>query len=365
MLKVCGVTFDHTTNYGSLFQAWALKTAIEQEKAVGGCEYRLIPIRQMPDYVGKKSAADTAYMLLYRLLHRSRFCRFEKKHIRFAPCNSLKELDSLNDSADAFVCGSDVIWNPQFNNGCGAYYLDFARKYKFSYAASFGKADAEAVTEQAAGWLRGLDAVSCREQRAAKIIASVTGKMPPVVADPIFLLKRERWEKILHEDKRPLPEHYIFAYNTYQDPVYEAVIKKLSEQTSLPVIRATWKLKNALGQRMLTVQTPERWLRLLANADYVVTNSFHGTGFAVLFHRRFFSIAPGSSEQGANVRIWDLLARLGLEGRIISSEADEICTDEEDYTLADIRLEELRQESAEYLRENLVCAQRRKTADAQ
>ena len=362
MLKVYGVTFDHTTNYGSLFQAYALKTAIEQEKGVGGCEYSLIPIRQMPDYTGKTSAADAAYMAAYRLLHRSRFTRLEKKHLRFAKCSSLKELDALNDSADAFVCGSDVIWNPEFNKGCGAYYLDFAKKYKFSYAASFGKANAEAITPQIGQWLKQLDAISCREQRASGIAAKVTGNMPLVVADPIFLLERSRWEKICAEDKGILPGHYIFAYNTYPDAAYEAVLTQLGSQTGLPIIRSTWKLKNALSQRMITIQPPARWLRLLANADYVVTNSFHGTGFAVLFRRNFYSIAPGTAEQGANVRIWDFLTRLGLDQRIVSGASQTIPAGELDYSEADERLEAFRKESADYLRQNLEAAMRRKKA---
>ena len=176
------------------------------------------------------------------------------------------------------------------------------------------------------------------------------------MADPIFLLKRERWEKILEEDAKPVPEHYIFAYNTYPDPTYEAALKKLAGQTSLPVIRATWKLKNALAQRMLFVQTPERWLKLLANADYVVTNSFHGTGFSILFHRKFFSIVPGSAEQGSNVRLWELLGRLGLEDRITSSAPGVMDTGEVDYSRADLLLEDLRKESADFLRKNLEAA---------
>ena len=138
MLKVCGITYDHTINYGSCLQAYALQKVIDSIK-VGNhdsCLYELIPLWTCKDYP-KKRLKNFMGLQLLQFYHRS-FAGFEKKYMRYAKCNSIATLDSFNGDTDAFVCGSDVIWNPYHNKGVSAYYLDFAKKYAFSYAASFG-----------------------------------------------------------------------------------------------------------------------------------------------------------------------------------------------------------------------------------
>ena len=119
MLRVNSVTFDNTINYGSSLQAFALQHVIRSQQ-IGGelCECRVVPIRCCDDYMENKSryARMMAPVLGY---YRRRFKSFEKKNIAFADLSSLKDLPSLNKTADCFVCGSDVIWNPRHNYGLG------------------------------------------------------------------------------------------------------------------------------------------------------------------------------------------------------------------------------------------------------
>ena len=360
MLRVIGVTFDHRTNYGSLFQAYALKRTIEQMKVGGGCDYRLIPLWLMPHHGGPKpSIPEAVYMAAYEKLHTPPFKEFEEKYMAYADCRSLKELEALNDQADVFVCGSDVIWNTDITHESGVYYLDFARKYKFAYAASFGKAAAREPDGQVKEWLRQLDDISCREKSGSALVEAAVGRTVPVLADPVFLLRQEEWEQLLCPEDVSLPEHYIFAYNTYMDPNYEALLKKLSAETSLPVIRTTWTLKNSLRQKMLTVPGPQQWLTMLAGADYVVTNSFHGTGFSILFHKKFYSVVPGGEKKGSNGRLYEILRRTQLTDRMISGVPDRIDTSPAGFAAADEAIEQLRGESLAYIHRNLETAYRR------
>ena len=366
MLRVIGVTFDHRTNYGSLFQAYALKRTIEQMKVDGGCDYRLIPLWLMPHHGGPKpSVPQAVYMAAYEKLHTPPFKEFEEKYMAYADCRSLKELDALNDQADVFVCGSDVIWNTDITHGSGVWYLDFARKYKFAYAASFGKAAAGEPDEQTKEWLRQLDDISCREKSGSEMLQRIVGRPVSVSVDPVFLMRRKEWEELIRPEDMPARKHYIFAYNTYMDPNYEAFLKKLSEETSLPVIRTTWTLKNSLRQKMLTVPGPQQWLTMLAGADYVVTNSFHGTGFSILFHKKFFSVVPGGEKRGSNGRLYEVLRRTSLTDRLIGTVPGKIDTSPADFTAADEAVEEMRAESLVYLHRNLEAAYRRKQDDRQ
>ena len=104
MLKVLGVTFDHTVNYGSCLQAYALQTAIEKIR-VGGveCKYEILPLFTMIANERQKTIKD-----YIRLVYSSKFRAFEKRFLHYADCSRLDELKKLNNRADAFVCGSDV-----------------------------------------------------------------------------------------------------------------------------------------------------------------------------------------------------------------------------------------------------------------
>ena len=147
MLRVYGLTYDHTTNYGSCFQAYALQTAIESMTIQGEHpSYFLIPIltfRDLPISVNFNllRLVKNKIKRLFFFEQRKKFIPFEKKFMKYADCHQMKDLPFLNETADAFVCGSDVIWRPDLNNRLGIYFLDFATKYKFSYAASFGKTE--------------------------------------------------------------------------------------------------------------------------------------------------------------------------------------------------------------------------------
>lgn len=363
MLQIYGVTYDHTVNYGSCFQAYALQTAIEKINTNGEhWKYELIPLGFIKSHHTKRNLKRTLIQF-FLWLHRHQFATFEKTHMKYAPVERMSDLPSLNNQADAFVCGSDVIWNNDFNFGESAYYLDFARKYKFSYAASFGKADVNEMDfARLAQYFASFDSISIRESSGAEIIKNLYRNPIHVVVDPVCLLTADEWEKIC---RRTLAKKkYIFVYST--TPLAELNIKikrfvaKLEKRTGLKSIWATWPIKNTLKHKRLQIQTPEHWLEQLKDAEYVVTNSFHATMFSLIFHKKFFTVVRGEKDSGVNVRMNDMLKQVSLVDRIYTTIPEVIDTDDIDFDHADRRISALRKEALAFLKDNLEAAYHQK-----
>lgn len=368
MLRVFGITYSQTMNYGTCLQAYALQRATESIRILDGqgCEYDLISLPNCRDYPPEKAnrkgkQLKNALMWFLTGMCRRSFALFEKKHMHYAECRSIKSIASMNEKADAFVCGSDVIWNPEFNHKLGLFYLDFAEKYKFSYAASFGKSDIQDPFLQTAGkWIAELNEIGVREQSAAEIVKKYAGRNAKVVADPVILLSGEDWNRIADEGKTK--KGGIFSYTTHFTSDYKDFLRKLSERTGQKVETALsiTKISDAFRHGIWKVQTPEKWLQQLRDAEYVVTNSFHATAFSVLFHKKFFTVVKGDRDKGINVRMNDFLTALGLEDRILTSVPDELDLSEIDYSEVDKRIDAMRQEGLAFLRENLEAAYRQK-----
>ncbi|MBR4580817.1 MAG: polysaccharide pyruvyl transferase family protein [Lachnospiraceae bacterium] len=358
MLKVYGVTYDHPTNYGTGFQAFALQTAVEKIK-VGTekepCQYSLIPVKILKEFPHPKSSLKYVANRMIRHFHRKQFLPFEKKHMKFVPITSFTQLDSLNDEADAFVCGSDVIWRPDYSWNLGVFYLDFAKKYKFSYAASFGTTDiSEDAYPEIRSRLSSFNCISVREKSALEILKHCTEKLVRVIADPVLLLDRNEW------DSYALPaaskKKYFFVYVTHLNSTIENFVRKVEAETGLKPVYSAWGSSKALRLGRFQVQKPECWLQLIRDAEYVVTNSFHATLFSIIFHKRFFTVVKGEKSQGNNVRMYDFLKRVGLESRMYSAVPESIDQSEVDYTQADTVVAEMREEAFAFLQENLDAA---------
>ncbi len=370
MLRVIGITFDHTTNYGSCLQAYALGHVITQMR-IGNesCTYEMIPICRMPEHkkkqLDKRREGTLKQRTIYTLndlgfhFHRLRFRGFERRHFRFVKVSRLAELPELNKQADAFICGSDVVWNSGFNCMTKAFYLDFARKYKFSYAASFGwKEIPDKEMAEVGEYLRALDSISCREASGCAMVESYLGKPAELTADPVLLMDRQEWSRIA--GKKRAGQGYIFVYVTHITSAMKQFLERIRSQTGLKIVASASGLKNCMEMGIVQVQSPEQWLRLLRDADYVVTNSFHATAFSVLFHKKFFTVVGGEKEGGINIRMSDFLRSMGLESRMLNEVPEQLDLSEIDFSGADRAIEQMRVDSMAYLRRNLEAAYQRK-----
>ena len=374
MLRVYGVTFDHTTNYGTMMQSYALRIAVEKcEIGFEPCSYLQVPVSRL--IAPKPNLPASLTVRLKRCLlkafswyRRRGFAEFEAANIRFADVNSREDLQSLNAVADVFICGSDVIWNCSFTGGETTYFLDFAEKYRFSYAASFGKADigyefdhvqlSESAEELYARMIPRLNAVGVREQNAVEIARRFTDVPVECVCDPVLLLSAEEWNNVIEREKTRGDRHYIFAYNTSVKPNFTAFLKKIAAQTGLPVVHVVWKPQDAFKEHVLASPSPSRWLKLLCEAAFVVTNSFHATAFSMLYHKTFFTVMQDGKSARTNVRLYDFLERIGMDSRIVTDTPETIDLSAPDFTEADRILAVQREESFSFLRRNLENASR-------
>lgn len=371
MLRVCGVTFDHTTNYGTCFQSYALQHVIEQQYIDGiQCAYDLLPVSTFPYKTSKSSKrslltkAKRLVIKVFTKYRRKQFEDFELQHMHYADCHSREELLKLNDQYDAFVCGSDVIWNFAFVADNPTYFLDFAQKYKFSYAASFGRVNVfhehagEHIPEGCEAIVREhlprLNRISVRERDGKRIAGLYTSKEVTHVCDPVLLLEDSQWNTLLPPSGGKTP--YIFAYHTLRTPLFSSFLNEFKKQTNLPLKHIAWKTDDALKQRILSSPKPLKWLAMLRDAEYVVTNSFHGTLFAILFHKKFFSVVQGDRSVRSNIRLYELLENMGLGSRLYSSVPKTIDLNAVDFTEADQKIAAFRAKSLTYLRENLEAA---------
>ena len=358
MLRVCGITFTHSPNYGSCLQTYALQHVIES-LTIGGekCSYSVIPIQTLKDFPTIGLSAHIVKPLL--AWNRLQYQSFYNKYLHFAKCRYIRDLSELNQQYDAFVCGSDVIWSNNFNNGVGAYFLDFAEKYRFSYAASFGKSSIpDSFLRFAAPKIDQLNAISVREPSGVQIARQCTQKPIKVVSDPVLLVDASVWKGIAV--KKPHKQPYILIYVTHLNDTIKDFLAKLTAVTGLPAVWAVAGPKQALMRGMLQVHKPAEWLGLLEGAEYIVTNSFHATAFSTLFHKKFFTVVYGEKDKGINVRMNDFLNTVGLGSRIHSAVPETIDLSEIDFSEADQRVDELRKDSMAFLRENLEAAYREK-----
>ncbi len=374
MMRVCGVTFDHTTNYGSCLQAYALQTVIDHIIINNEtCSYALLPAniiiqnsKAKKDISKKPLRFKVKQCIIRELNHyrRQKFRAFENRYMHYDNSTDIQQLEKLNQCYDAFICGSDVIWNLDFTYANSLFFLDFAHKYKFSYAASFGVCDIDhdfekwnserTPREVYKQYLPELDQISVREKNSLNIVYELTGKEAKCVCDPVMLLSAEEWNSIIEEGSKR--KDYIFAYSTYTSPNYQSFLKKLHKQTGLPVVQVTWDIKSFIKCRAFTFPEPQKWLELLKNAKFVVTNSFHATAFSCIFHKTFFCPMRDNRIVGTRIRLYDLLDALCIDGRIYGNTPNNIDLSSPDFTESDKKLNVLRETSYQYIQSNLELA---------
>ncbi len=308
------VTFPRAANYGTALQAIALQTAMEKHGAMA----------YFVDHICKKIVS--ADKLLdwkriwnpkYTIAHLLNFSTARKRLARFASfAKTYMRFGSESQTADIWVAGSDQIWNGEITGNDDFYFLDFDKQNgkKTAYAASFG------VTEIPKDRYPGLkellsdfDLLTVRETSAADIIEDVVGKAVEVVSDPTLLLSATEWEKYMGA---PQTREYIFVYTVFNSDRLWEFAEELSRRTGLPIKTVSYSVLHKHQAEYDYTAGPSEWLRYLADAAYVVTNSFHGVAFSVNFEKQFFYELPPVSS-GVGSRLAHIAAHYGVSHRAI------------------------------------------------
>lgn len=331
MKRIGIVTFQETNNYGALLQNYALQKALEEL----GVEGETIDYKS--DYIGKpyrllqlKKKGFLTYCLgvvgylIY--LPRTKNNRRFRKLIRYSKTVHKDELKELQKDYDAFITGSDQVFNYSLTDFDPYYMLGFVEdKSKcMSYAASLGKKEIEAdYAEEFEKRLRGFRGITLREPSAQTALASIGITNTTIAPDPCVLLNREAWDQIALSAPK---KEYIFVYQLGVSKEVVAMAKALRKKYHLPIIYAPFPVGGMSAGTYHITAGAQEVITYIKYASYVVTDSFHGTLLSILYEKEFYTKAAGTHGAVGN-RILDLLKEYGLENRLLTntiSEADAI-----------------------------------------
>jgi coenzyme F420-reducing hydrogenase beta subunit len=288
------------------------------------------------------------------------FEAFLDKKLSFTtPCPTMADLEGLNDSYDTFVCGSDQIWSPP--NFDPHFFLDFAGndRLKIAYAPSVGLpcVDNQDIAMQMSKLCGRIDVLSTREESGSRIVSDLTGRKVATVVDPTLLLDREEWVRVASETDFHIEEPYLLAYMLGHDERQWGQVYALGKRLGLSVRVIPVFLRDLEREGCITEPVgPLEFVSLIAKARYVCTDSFHGVAFSVNLGVEFcaFERFKRTSKINQNSRIYNLLDKVGLRGRLMTGDADdEALTDPIDWEGHEKRLSEERRASFSWLEDAL------------
>lgn len=311
--KVSLLTFNNALSYGAVLQTYALVKALENlNLTVEIIDFRAPFLPPVP--TGFWSLKT--YYNIDRLRKEILFSRFRKKYLNIKTKTiwSKTALHKYIFEADYYIVGSDQVWNPDITKKYAFnYFLDFVQGNKISYAASFGKSKWDYSSEfnqKISNLLKQFNSISVRENSGALILKEAFGLSAEVVLDPTLLYA---------DFTELLPEYtlkqQIAAFQVNYSPEFLGFAESIQNKLLQPVylIDSTIKTKNIHAVPYPTVQV---WLRYIAESSLILTDSFHGVAFSIIYKKNFIVL---KSNEKRFSRIKDLLSELGLEKRIVES----------------------------------------------
>lgn len=383
------LTFHFVRNFGGVWQAYGLAQTI---KDLGGnasfVDYQPSHVESgAPFRLGlSRSAAianlTAAYQRGQRLRARlfgdatqaERFTEFRNTCLPIgSPCfRSIDELRRNPPAADAYIVGSDQIWHRSKQFGFDpTYYLDFptGKAKRYSYAASFGSSTAnDQESESLREWLSTFDGVSVREHSGVEYVQQVAGVDAALHCDP-SILQGSSIKTIAGEcnlDRFDLPDRHVAVYALRSSLGIDEAANFAGKQFDASVIRMHSARINPRQSGGHIYPGPIEWVAMMMRSQAVVTNSFHGTIFSILFQRPFATLSVGGKKTPMDDRVRNLLRQCGLEGRFCQNadSAADVLTQPIDWQRASSAIESLRDTAKQYLSGIIADAERsRSTAE--
>lgn len=260
--------------------------------------------------------------------------------------SSNEELRKNCPPADAYIAGSDQIWNPLFPNGKDpAFYLDFVHDgKKISYAASFAVQEIpQEMLDAVRDRLSSFDAVSVREKSGAAILERMG--IPGVqVCDPVFLLPQNAWNELIGDTSSV--KISLFVYDFDNSSLIADLAGQIAQEKHIPVLSY---FSRSYADRV-EESGPVQFLRNIAGSAVVLSNSFHATAFSLILHKEFYVVGR---KEAINSRMVDLLEELGLSDRYLTEPGDWKKAAPIDWDRVDLLLNRQITRSKTFLREAL------------
>lgn len=372
-MRIGILTLPPHDNYGGILQAYALQTVLEhmghdvvvfnkpikKKKLLFPMSILHYIVRFIKKYVFRK---PNVYVFVEKKIYKYQKVNtlytnaFVKKYLHNVYIDSLED---VKNEYDAIIVGSDQVWrNLYFNvswettNSEDAY-LAFTKGWniwRIAYAASFGVDyleldDTDILKCKDA--IQKFKAVSVREKTGVDICKKHFNVDAKWVADPTLLLDANDYLTLAKDSNSLFTGKYILKYALDEAEEIYCLAHKLEEQKGIPMKELKTHEKDSLSDIKNCTRRPvEEWLYAFAHADYILTDSFHGTVFSILFHKQFTVIA--NKERGIT-RFTSLLSMFGLEDRLIFSPNEYKQLPDIDYDKVDIRLEQRRSEALDFI----------------
>ena len=165
--------------------------------------------------------------------------------------------------------------------------------------------------------LKGFKYITVRERQGADLVRKLCNEEVPVVLDPTLLLKKSDWEEII--SNLPVPSKKIVVYTLSRSDLLMNIADALSKETGLEIAVLNPRLRNIFSKTSAYTSGPEEFINLFMNAEYVLTNSFHGTAFAINFNKKFLVELPDGERGKLNSRIENILELLNLKDRYVNT----------------------------------------------
>jgi len=303
-MKIGIISIHSAHNYGSVLQAYALQEELkkfsEDVKIINyrpnyfDTQYKMFSFRVYKRYKG----------ILNKILHfgwrtlkiKSRYIKYKKfedyiksRYNLTDKYTSFEPLEKANFNFDAIFCGSDQIWNTDITEGFDkSYYLGFAKDetIKASYAASVGRKEIDnKYEEEYKKYIGRLDYIALREEASKEVIQKYTKKPITITVDPTLLLDKEKWDELANASKMNIPYKYILVYILEENQEFVKIVNAISEYLGLKVISPSKKVRFK-NEVIFPEVGPEDYVRLFKNSEFVITNSFHGTVFSLIYEKR-------------------------------------------------------------------------------
>ncbi len=364
-MKAAVITRHAISNYGSLLQAMATQKIIEKM----GCECEIIDyirtdedyknvektlIKQKPEWNNNpiKKATYLALRQPESLFAGKKFAKMRTKHLKLTrPYFSPNQLKSNPPDADIYITGSDQVWGPTADGKVDfTYCLNFIKNgRKAAFASSFGKTSLnEDIKDNYKKYLSLYESIAVRENNAVDYLREV-GICSSQVLDPTLLLTRDEWGEVLKEVPK---KDYVLVYQIHNDKRLGEYAKRAAKKLGLKLIRVSPSLHQISREGKL-ILCPDlgEFLAYIKNASLIITDSFHGTAFAINYNTDFVEILPNNNTESRNISI---LSLTGLQNRILKDYDDLRLVDEKiDFSYANKQIENEREKSLIILKDIL------------
>lgn len=327
-MKIGILTPHYAFNYGAVLQAFALLTYLKSQ----GHDVVIIN-RRPPSQAAVPSLLGRVCRKIQEHTQGRNFIANEIKHLhpQTVPIILQQDLPLIELHFDAIIVGSDQVWRDDYAFNSFGYnvFLDFVdpTTRKISYAPSFGKDTwerPEPVRQRVAELLHDFHAISVREASGVDICRRMFDVEATHVIDPTFLLVGDDY--LCHyglsrqNGRKPFVAGYILDGDEVKRKALATIAHKLGMDCRKIIFDIyTGRLSRFVHRFYPIYPSVETWLRNIANSDFVVTNSFHGMAFSIIFRKQF--IVFGNKERGME-RFSSMLQMLGLGNRLLDWEDD-------------------------------------------